>query len=136
MGSLQWVLTGGTGWDRVGPGGTSLFALQRSLHPSLQVPGPGLQGSSLCTFQRFATHYTSRCTAWSLLGGGVGPGLKGKGGIMAGAQATMVGGRTLPVPHTRSGLGPPLPMRCPTYAQGTPLILAGPFPRSKCRATH
>jgi hypothetical protein len=61
---------------------------------------------------------------------GVGPGLKGKGGIVAGAQASMVGGRTLPVPLTGSGLGPP-PCEMPRICTGYPTAPGMPLSREQ-----
>jgi hypothetical protein len=44
----------------------SPYTLQPTRHPSLQLGGPGLQGSSPRIFQPFAAHSISHCTAKSL----------------------------------------------------------------------
>jgi hypothetical protein len=46
--------------------GTSPYTLQLSRHPSLQLGGPGLRGSSPHNFKPFATHSISHCTTKSL----------------------------------------------------------------------
>jgi hypothetical protein len=54
----------------VGSDGTSPYVLQRSRHPSLQLWGPGLWGSSPWIFQPFAahsiSHYTCVVVVWGL----------------------------------------------------------------------